>query len=1186
MNSSNLKPQLLFSIPSSPNMKQSVLENTLQFSFPNGIDISYYEERPKIYSIVFTETDSNNYYYYILLFYEKISDNINISKSSLNRNSDINASEKYYCPISIIIWSEYGNIDFFRNLLINFYKIIKFDYSYLNFPNSNNNINNKTINGKNSPKNSNSINSTIEKEKILSFQKVELLNYFNFCYELPRPPNASIFSLNLRFDKINYRFQSLLEIPTDDYCLDVLFNTLEISVIIKLFVALLFEKFIIIISNQNMPLFCICESLRYLLFPFEHSFVYIPNLPFDKNDILDSPVPYLIGINTSEISAEELINPYRIVCEVGTSTLYGNTSKLKLPLKEEMKIKSRLLLLRSKYKNNFDNIDIIKNNLNNKEIKNEEINGGDEVVDFNLSFAQNVQNIFFNIFKENLKNIKDYIKNNNFNSQKFLNSFKNEEYKLFFSVVVGTAAFEIFINSMSYLDDCPSRKFNSICRYEYEIKIKERMEQKNYYKYSFNVPKQLNNLFKINEFKEIYDEYIEISNIIDENPYINSNSSNKLKDLSKISNKSIKPKYSYLNFYGKDNFISFALDNQNNFLYKSIIKKEIIKLYKEILKVYYDEENFLERSNKLLPEIRQSITKTPIKCKKNVNPETTEGIVVAPIKSCCQIYLLIAIYLYNTIKINNKDNKLIDGLKKSNNANINPSRRKTTNDILRTSTLRNNTSFLSQFKYNTHNKFFLEHLNSDIEKAHIDNMFIFKLFLFAFHKNRKEFPRNLFYTSLGKYTLEELKKIESTKINYIDETIQFKIRKLENKTYKSHVIKMDSDIDEIDEESKQHKILKRNINRDSNIKMWKRNGNSCINLNEIKVQLNLEDNELKEDEKKNNIKKMKLNVVDSLNQSTNSKTNLVELRNIYIQRRISQKINSWNVVNLANIPLLNNNINDGSSLPKINLNLDPMLISEKICIKLYLFLSKVKIENFDEKNDNTDFLMDLAHSNEINEIKDLILNLQNISLEKLAQYPIHYYCFWLNMYNFLTVFAIIYKCEGFSNSHEWNRFMKNSYFTIGRLEISLLEIETYILRDKQISDKIYGIKKYDSQLDLPKIPKFDNIINFGISMVTNSSPSIRIYFPTNFEETLKFNMDEFFWRTIKIDLDKNELKLPKYLAWIEPDFLENFDKYKNHLPEEYRRFIEENKNKLNINVEDFYWKLSFANFKNNEINFW
>ena len=207
----NLKPQLLFSIPSSPNMKQSVLENTFQFSFPNGIDISYYEEKPKIYSIVFTDKDSSNYYYYILLFYEKVNDSIQGSKSSINRNSDINGSETYYMPISIIISSDYGNIDFFRTLLINFYKIIKFDYSFLNDTNTNENNNNIIMNGKVSSNN-------IDKEKILSFQKVELLNYFNFCYELPRPPNASIFSLNLRFDKITYKFQSLLEIPTSDYC--------------------------------------------------------------------------------------------------------------------------------------------------------------------------------------------------------------------------------------------------------------------------------------------------------------------------------------------------------------------------------------------------------------------------------------------------------------------------------------------------------------------------------------------------------------------------------------------------------------------------------------------------------------------------------------------------------------------------------------------------------------------------------------------------------------------------------------------------------------------------------------------------------------------------------------------------------------------------------------------------------
>ena len=204
----------------------------------------------------------------------------------------------------------------------------------------------------------------------------------------------------------------------------------------------------------------------------------------------------------------------------------------------------------------------------------------------------------------------------------------------------------------------------------------------------------------------------------------------------------------------------------------------------------------------------------------------------------------------------------------------------------------------------------------------------FKLFLFAFHKNKREFPRNLFFASLSKYSLEELKKIENTKIKYIDETVQCKIRELEKKAYKTPVIKMDSDIDDIDEESKNRKRIK---NKYTNVKMNKR-PNSCINFNEYKTVDNESD---KEEEKKNNITKMKLNVVDSLNPSID-KINLNDLRNIYIQRRISQKINSWNVVNLANIPLLtNNSIGEGMSLKSINLKLDPMLISEQICIKLY-----------------------------------------------------------------------------------------------------------------------------------------------------------------------------------------------------------------------------------------------------------
>ena len=56
----------------------------------------------------------------------------------------------------------------------------------------------------------------------------------------------------------------------------------------------------------------------------------MPNLPYDQIDYLDSPLPYLIGINSSKTCAQDLniSFPSHIICEVGTSTLYGNVSNL------------------------------------------------------------------------------------------------------------------------------------------------------------------------------------------------------------------------------------------------------------------------------------------------------------------------------------------------------------------------------------------------------------------------------------------------------------------------------------------------------------------------------------------------------------------------------------------------------------------------------------------------------------------------------------------------------------------------------------------------------------------------------------------------------------------------------------------------------------------------------------------
>ena len=480
--SEKFRPQILYSIPNNLDISENLLAGQFIFAFPNGIEMSYTEKHPKVYSVILTNQKGIQYYLYILLFYDKVSE-ID-SKTSINNNNNDPSSEGVYFPISIIIKSYYSNIDFFRNLLLEFFKIIKFDSILLS-----NNIKNSENNNENNNENINSTNN----EKIKIYQKLELLNYMHFCYQILRPPNDSIFSLNLRFNIIEYKFNSLKEKPSNDFCIEVLFNVLEISVIIKLFIALLFEKQIIIISNQNLPLFCICESLKLLLFPFRWLHSYIPNLPCEQISFLESPTPYLMGINSSSINLQELMNNYpsHIICDSTTSTLYGNVSNLKLPFNEENKMKTKLLLLNSKFKNNYDDIELGKyfdnNNVSNRSsFFNDSFYNEDkdsDKIDFKLSFAKNVQNTFFSIFKNNLVDIKkEYMTGNVFNSRKFINSFLEEDYKLFFEKIINTIAFEDFILSMQYLDDSFSRQFNLMSNYNKQ-KVKINFKNNKYFNY-------------------------------------------------------------------------------------------------------------------------------------------------------------------------------------------------------------------------------------------------------------------------------------------------------------------------------------------------------------------------------------------------------------------------------------------------------------------------------------------------------------------------------------------------------------------------------------------------------------------------------------------------------------------------------------------------------------------------------
>jgi len=155
-------------------------------------------------------------------------------------------------------------------------------------------------------------------------------------------------------------------------------------------------------------------------------------------------------------------------------------------------------------------------------------------------------------------------------------------------------------------------------------------------------------------------------------------------------------------------------------------------------------------------------------------------------------------------------------------------------------------------------------------------------------------------------------------------------------------------------------------------------------------------------------------------------------------------------------------------------------------------------------------------------------------------------CFWLNIYNFLTVFTVIYKKEVLSNYYEWYRFLKNSCFDIGGFEVSLYEIENCILTNSLASQNIYGeipIFKDDDRRQQLVLENVDKLTYYAISLPTKSSPGLRIYFPNNLHQLIRLNAIEYLSKNITLDFEKNILNICEYVTWIDQYFFHNLNEY-------------------------------------------
>eukprot|EP01038_Epipyxis_sp_PR26KG_P004914 gene4914-6877_t len=292
-----------------------------QIVFPSGLSLSSVSKQPFSYSFVLTDIDRVKIYGHTLVIYElldpeQLKHALKMKKSTVVTDSELmeikifKSNQVIYAPRALTIISHYGFFNLFSRFLEQIYHVS------------------------------------------LSSSPLPIERYFtNFMKELPLPPQGRtevFFALPESLMRITRPPKNHL--PMVDFSYRPLFTLLSVDNIIAVFCCLCAEMTICICSENIALLTPIQEALLSFLFPFIWQGCYVPILPANMMEILDAPVPFLVGIhpdylkNRPKPATVVLVDIDNDVIDVGQDDTYFEPRVIPtLPAKALMKLKKKLM---------------------------------------------------------------------------------------------------------------------------------------------------------------------------------------------------------------------------------------------------------------------------------------------------------------------------------------------------------------------------------------------------------------------------------------------------------------------------------------------------------------------------------------------------------------------------------------------------------------------------------------------------------------------------------------------------------------------------------------------------------------------------------------------------------------------------------------------------------------------------
>ena len=1207
-------PEILFYYPQD---ESGFSPSFLEYIFIDGINIQFNLQPPKFIPEVLTDAKGERTYLYSIRLFDKI---------------EIN-HKNYYLPYALSIWSPVNDCEAFKNILTEFYRIMK------------------------------STNKDISNNSLINYHNLEFIHMIIFLTDIILPPYNTKMILNFHFSSIELTFPSLSEIPNNEEYIQLLFDCLEISAIIKLWCSVLCEKHIIFLANQGYLLFAITQGLLSLIFPFTWLYTYIPILPMSLIDYLDSPIPYIIGMLGNTVDINELNEkfPGHVICDLNSSTINKNGISFLSNIEEDI-IKKKIRFL---YNPNLFEVEDIYLDENEKQ-KYHNRNFELEDIDMTKTFGENIHYIFFRIFRYQLSVIQsNFVKNKVFDVQIFLEDFCQDEMRDFWDKLTSTEAFDHFLMNLNNNDNAPfSKIISKILSFEgneneNELNINNinnQNKKEEPFVITYTLPSNMN--YIMNQFIEMEDR--------------NDDYGKALQKLLKDYNNSLILINNELKFVQKLSS-TITKNTQKNSKIRRQDKKLSIKVSKKSVKQNQTLDPLMMKRFKSKVELIELSDVSDVSKEKKSDDsqdkikgrESLDIIIQQPAINLFYLYGLDTIRDIEQKIIKNQIRKLkMKPKKKDDNKNLNID---DNNDLLY------HQDFLSFSKF-----FFVTLTLKKYTKLGYRNIFIKKIKSLLKNyssKNIKQKSRKL--TTLREFDLNFqngiIKKEDS---NSLDESISGdKIIFESSSDYCSdkedlNMIKTKStgiglkdsllkssmfdnleyyEIINISNCNSSQFLLMAafllqfdttsgfNNNIYTILKLYEKSYmmnelefsysdfSDFINLLDyvmlhryyqdiidskeydnltMKKYINIIYQNLKQKEEQGKGIRRKVRIFrtvklnnhsgDALIQELQKKGfpknyNKLSNKNIFQYRNLMNFDKNYINVSLYHLlTMRKNSENEGNNPLKMNiLNMykkykktakDPSQIVEEIGILMCLFILQKSLHKLQPEVITSKFLSTLNNSEEFKKIKDVVAELQVIDLKYLLNVKDnHKTSFWLNILNFLVIFAIIYRKENILTNYEWHKLKKNSYFNIGGFNFSLQEIEMNIIGNKNKSKTFYEEMTSFPRGDSRNKFKIDNpvkYVNFGIYEPMNFSFKLQIYFPQTIENQILKNAIDYCSSKIIFDGNNILVKIPEYILWVDDNFLKNLDFYKHIINADIFDFMNKNIDKVEFIKHD--WSLDFS----------